>query len=580
MKTRLNSAVATMASLAISAILITAAYAQSPDDIIYPIGALGNCESKEACRAYCDIAEHHAACQAFAEKHNLDDESGDKFDMAVKDGGPGGCAAGAADPRDACRQYCDSMDHMRECVAYAESHDLMDETELAEAHRVIAALDRGATLPPGCTNEERCHELCEAPPDVATARQCFAFAEAAGLLPPDVDREKAEMMFKAIEEGRAPFKTPKEFEQCENPSSDEIMQKCIDFGLENGFLSDEEAEMVKKTGGKGPGGCRGKEQCEAYCSTHQDECFAFGVEHGMIKPEDREMMKEGIHRFKEGFAKAPPEVKECLEESLGADTLDQMLSGATMPTEELGQKMRACFENHFGEEGGMMEGEGAKGGMSGKQFPPEVKACLESKIGAEGVKKMLEDGPDPSLESAMKGCFQGMMQNKQGEERYDDKEASSQGFQGEFKGPGGCTDPEECKRYCAEHPEACGMKRDATGFPAGANPEEIEQMMREKMMQEGREQYMQENEGQFPGEMNPEDRERMMEEKYEEMERDDNMSENFHEENEDPGTYDRPAEEPQEHTEPSEPAPTSRLPQIGGSSLIANVVSILLALLW
>lgn len=568
MKIRLNNAAATAASLAISALLISVTYASSAADITFPVAELGNCTDKASCYAYCDIPENHAACEAFAEQHNLDrDEHDDKFDVILADGGPGQCAAGATNPHETCRQYCDSMDHMRECVAYAKTHDLMDESELKEAEQVIAALDRGAKLPTGCTDKETCQNLCEAPPNVETARQCFAFAEAAGFLPPDVDREQAEIVFRAIEEGRAPFKTPREFEQCENPPSDEILRKCVDFGLENGFLSAEEAEMVKKTGGKGPGGCRGKMQCEAYCSAHQDECMAFAEEHGLMKPEDKARMQEGKVRFKEAIANAPEEVKQCLEEAVGADTLRQVLAGEKMPNEELGQHMRKCFESQMG--GGMMEGEGMQGKMFGDQFPPEVKSCLESKIGANGVKKLLETGHRSSeIEGVMRGCFQEMMQNRQYEEGSADKRMPPQEFQGEFKGPGGCTNPEECKRYCTEHPEKCGMRQGPGGFPQGGSPEEMERMMRERMMEEGREEYMREHEGQFPGGMNPEDMERMREE-YEQYRGTEST----------PGDYQPPENEPEEHMEPPPPEPTSRLPKIPGNSLLANVANIVLTLL-
>jgi hypothetical protein len=577
MKILLNKALVLAVIIFVSTVFVSMVYAQSVSGIEFPIAELGNCANKEACRSYCDLSENYESCQTFAAKHNLGGVTvKEKFDAALADGGPGQCGTTAADPHEACRQYCDSADHMRECVAYAKTHDLMPEVELVEAEKVIAALDRGATLPVGCTNKESCRAICEAPPNVEAARQCFAFAEAAGFLPPGVNKEKAEIVFRAIEEGRAPFQTPREFEQCEDPASDEILQKCIDFGVANGFLSAEEAEMVKETGGKGPGGCRGKGQCEAYCSAHKDECFAFGVEHGLIKPEDTARMKGGMHRFKDSLSQAPAEVKKCLEESIDADTLQQLLAGESMPTEELGRQMRTCFENNFGD---------GKSGMIGKRFgnhfPPEVKSCLESKIGAEGVKKLLETGYNSGLEDAMKGCVQDAGQYKQ--------EHEGTGYQGqEFKGPGGCTSRAECERYCTDsaHASECGwsgkLNEDGEeryqGTPLNTHPEETEKMIREKMMQEEREQYFREHDKQFPSEMNPDEIERMMREKQGQWESQDGSgpSDNYNQ----PESY-KPLDTSSE-SEPmhSEPAPTSRLPWVAGSSLLANVVSILLSVLW
>lgn len=301
MTTRLNSAVlssrlweqrALVLSLFLSAAVLYAgsAFAQTPANIIFPVAELENCASKEDCHAYCDLPEHFGACRAFAKKHNLRDDSGrgeDRFDVILRDGGPGQCAVGADDPHESCRSYCDSASNMRECVAYAKTHGLMRDEELAEAKKILAALDRGVPLPTACTDKTSCKAVCEAPPNVEAARQCFVFAEAAGLLPPGVDREKAETVFRAIEEGRAPFKTPQEFQQCDNPQNDETLQKCVDFAAQHGFLSLEEAEMVKKTGSKGPGGCRGEKECRAYCSTHRDECFTFAEQHNLLRPEAR-----------------------------------------------------------------------------------------------------------------------------------------------------------------------------------------------------------------------------------------------------------------------------------------------------
>ena len=372
MKILLNKKILALA-IFLSAVLASHAYAQ----VEFPIAELGNCANREECKAYCDTEENFASCRGFASRHNLrgKSESEEKFEIVREDGGPGGCAKNSEDPMESCRTYCDTALNMKECVAYAKKHNLMQDEELEEAEKVLKALEGGAKLPDGCKNKDSCHKVCEEPEDISVARQCFAFAEAAGLLPPGVSRDQAEKMFKAIEEGRAPFKSPKDFEQCENPSSDEIMEKCVNFALENGFISGDEAEMVRKTGGKGPGGCRGKEQCEEYCEANQDECFTFAEEHGLIREEDKTRMEEGRGKLKEGLSQAPAEVKECLEIALGADTLEQILSGQKRPTEELGEKMRSCFEQSMGgdaeDRGGPFEREfPGRGEGSGREHPP------------------------------------------------------------------------------------------------------------------------------------------------------------------------------------------------------------------
>ncbi|MEK7607493.1 MAG: hypothetical protein AAB484_01015 [Patescibacteria group bacterium] len=280
------------------------AKAASIFDIEFPIAELGNCKDKTECKAYCEIADNESACQSFAAKYGInqdDDQSGatnDRQEKIMKDGGPGNCAKGSDNPEKTCRQYCSVQTNMRECVSYARERGLMKGRDLEEAEKVLKALDSGATLPAGCTDEESCRNTCENPKDVSVMRACFDFAEKAGLLPPNVDRAQAEKMFSLIESGKAPFKSPKDFEQCENPANDEILDKCINFAIENGFIPPEEVEMIKKTGGRGPGGCRGREQCETYCATNNEECFKFAEKHDLISPEDRQRMTEGSEKMK------------------------------------------------------------------------------------------------------------------------------------------------------------------------------------------------------------------------------------------------------------------------------------------
>lgn len=386
-------------SLILSAFFVSVAYAQSVSDIKYPIKELGDCGSKEECKNYCDEEKNITACRVFARKNQLKSSEGEKkFEVVNEDGGPGGCAKEGDDPISSCSNYCDDTAHMKECVAYAKTHSLMDGEHLTEAEKVISALERGAKLPDGCKNKKTCERVCEDPANVKIARQCFAFAKEAGLLPPEVSDEQAEKMFKAIEEGRAPFKSPKEFEKCENPQSEEIMEKCINFALENGFLSREEAEMIKKTGGKGPGGCRGKQQCEAYCEANREECVAFTEKNGLMSDEQKAQMEEGKAKFKEGFNKAPEEVKECLRSSIGREKIEEILAGSKSLNKTMGESMRACFDK---------QRENYEG-----TFPPELQSCIELKIGSDGLKKLIEEGPTPELDEKMRSCFE--IRNEEG----------------------------------------------------------------------------------------------------------------------------------------------------------------------
>ena len=42
------------------------------------------------------------------------------------------------------------------------------------------------------------------------------------------------------------------------------------FAEAAGFMRPEEMKMARKTKGKGPGGCKGKDECEAFCQNEEN----------------------------------------------------------------------------------------------------------------------------------------------------------------------------------------------------------------------------------------------------------------------------------------------------------------------
>lgn len=461
-----------LATLFIAGFWAFSVFAQSIS-ITFPVAELGNCASKSECRAYCDIdgpfaedltdsqkGERRDACQSFASSRRLGNkqpEAVNKFNVVKEDGGPGGSCGKEKDPIFACKTYCDSTAHVSECVAYAKKHNLFEGKELKEAELVSLAIKNGVKLPPACKDADSCKKVCQNPEDLVTAKQCFAFADAAGLLPKDFDKNKAEIFFKTIEEGKGEFKSFKDFRRCEKPENDEVLKECIKFGEENGFISKEEADLARQTGGKGPGGCRG-EECRAYCDSeeHQDECQKFSEEHNLVRPEQKAQMGRGLEQMKRAIGEAPEGVRECIKNSLGGDTLDQIISGTKRPSRDIGEKMRTCFDSFFSRED--RENEGGRNldmemerapARTGTQFPPDVLTCLKNKLGADAVIKLQNPAERPSkdFEGAVRGCFNDMgpkEKNPQAGERakfpdYRDKQEYKEmpppGFRGNYQEP-------------------------------------------------------------------------------------------------------------------------------------------------
>ena len=395
----------------------------------------GGCKSKDECEAYCDDNAHIDECLAFAEQNNLipadELEEAKKVAKALREGAqlPGGCKK-----KSDCETYCDNPEHMEECIAFAEKAGFIPPDELEDAKKAMKAMKSGIKPPGNCRGRKQCDAYCSQPEHM---EECFAFAEAAGFIPPE-EAEMARKMMPLMMRGEMPGGCRGK-EQCETYCADEThMEECANFAIKAGLMNPEEAEMFRKTGGKGPGGCQGREQCEAFCNdpANQEVCFNFAQEHGIIPAEKIQEMKEGMKMMREGMQMAPPEVHECLKSTVGTEILDKIQAGTLTPGPQIGDSVRKCFEQ-------FMPTGGPPGGMPG---------------GAEGMMP-------PA----------GMMP-------------------GGFQGPGGCGSPEECQRYCAEHQEECmnWAREQRPGLPTGEGPGEMmppagmpSPEMIQKMMLEG-----------------------------------------------------------------------------------------------
>jgi len=71
--------------------------------------------------------------------------------------------------------------------------------------------------------------------------------------------------------------------------------------------------MVRKTGGKGPGNCRGEEACAAYCEdpANMEECLNFAVQIGEVSPEQVEQARRGMEMMQRGGPGGCKSEEEC-----------------------------------------------------------------------------------------------------------------------------------------------------------------------------------------------------------------------------------------------------------------------------
>ncbi len=298
-------------------ILISLVYVVAKEDpfakLTYPIAELGNCSDKEVCAAYCEEPENREACLDFAKIHGLlsekEIESGQRMLALGETEGPGGCQGMSE-----CEAFCDQIENIKECIAFAEKNNLIPPEELDEARKVVLAIDRGL-VPPKCKGKQECEIYCSRPENM---EKCIIFAREAGLMPPE-EVEEAEKVLRAIKAGAKPPACAGK-EQCDLYCSQaEHMEEGLEFGIAAGFIPPEEIEGARgalkaiKQGIKPPT-CQGRQECDAYCSQteHMEECMTFAIAAGFMPPEEIENARKTLQAIKQGVM--PPNCRgkeEC-----------------------------------------------------------------------------------------------------------------------------------------------------------------------------------------------------------------------------------------------------------------------------
>lgn len=347
-------------------LLFLASKASADMDVQFPVAELGNCGSKEECYTYCEISENMDACLAFAEKNQLMDQKeireARKF-VAAGSKGPGGCTG-----KKSCETYCNNVAHMSECLAFAEKTGMMSDEEMEEAKKIAAYLDKGGQLPGGCSSREECDSYCGGS-DPAKMKECINFAMSAGFMSEEEAKEIDKVMT-ALDKGVRPPKCRGDEECAVYCSQTENVEECAAFMLASGMATPREVELLRKTGGKGPGGCVGK-ACETFCDdpVNKDVCTNYALQNGFISKEEYEGRGEGRGRFKKDFETMPAGVQSCLRNSIGTE-VDKMLAD-NPPSSETREKMNSCFEqmrppsdefSRPAEEGSSYRGEGRPSG--------------------------------------------------------------------------------------------------------------------------------------------------------------------------------------------------------------------------
>jgi intracellular sulfur oxidation DsrE/DsrF family protein len=263
------------------------------------------CENKESCDKYCSNPDNMEVCVNFASEAGLMNEqektNSQKMLAALKKGiKPLSCGN-----KDQCSEYCSQEEHFEECTKFSEEAGFMTSEEAAMARKT------GGKGPGDCKSKEECESFCNNPDNQET---CFNFANDRGMIP--------EEDLKRMEEGKRQMKSSlgqapqvvldclttelgvESLDKLRNgtimPAKDigEKMRTCFEkIGPENivpgepgsgGMIPPAGQTLRQAQDLAGPGGCKGKDECESYCKDHLEECAQFQpASQDLMKPGDR-----------------------------------------------------------------------------------------------------------------------------------------------------------------------------------------------------------------------------------------------------------------------------------------------------
>ncbi|MBI2096729.1 MAG: hypothetical protein HYT40_01045 [Candidatus Sungbacteria bacterium] len=206
-------------------------------------------------------------------------------------------------------------------MEFAQKAGFIPKEDAEAVGKILPYLKSGGKLPGGCTTKESCDTYCN---DDSNVTECINFAERAGF----VSKEDADIVRKTGGKGPGNCKSR---EACDSYCKDEThIDECVDFAVKAGFISEEDAADAKKYKiTSGPGGCEDKAECEAFCvlPENQDTCFNFAKDHGMISEEDLKNIEKYRNQGPPDLSQANPEWLVCMEKEMGSDIFGRFKAG-------------------------------------------------------------------------------------------------------------------------------------------------------------------------------------------------------------------------------------------------------------
>lgn len=194
-----------------------------------------NCKNKAECDIYCEESSHMEECinfgveAGFIQGKELEDAQ--KMLSALKRGiTPPPCKG-----KDACDKYCGEPNNMEVCMNFALEAGMMNEQEKENSQKMLQALKKGVK-PPNCKGKEECDAFCQSEEHM---EECINFSVAAGFM----NEKEAEMAKKTKGKGPGGCKNKEECDAfCNNPDNQET---CFQFGKDNGMIPEGDLQKME-----------------------------------------------------------------------------------------------------------------------------------------------------------------------------------------------------------------------------------------------------------------------------------------------------------------------------------------------
>ena len=279
----------------------------------------GGCSTPQECKEYCDNLDHAEECLSFAEENNLaPPKELDKVKKLMKLGGPSGCKG----PKE-CDQYCSLPEHQMECLEFAQKNGLVSPEE-SEMMKKMAGGGPG-----GCRTPTECDAYCGNPQHM---EECLMFSVQQGLMSREDAQKMIEIMKKQEIRGLEMKGTPPPAEKSSYKEMPHMFEKGMpkenewhgrgdeergqmvpeDFMKNQGPMMPQEHQMMPETAPQyqemsGPGGCKSKAECDAYCAQpeHIKECTEFSGGGG--NSSENQQMPKNYMPPSQGYENMPPE---------------------------------------------------------------------------------------------------------------------------------------------------------------------------------------------------------------------------------------------------------------------------------